>query len=86
VIGPEAKERIVELREQDTLCPVTVFYENLVEKEVIKPQDVSYSSVYRMLKRFGLIGERPRKEPERKRFAYDKVTSSDRRTSPTVLT
>jgi len=73
VIPLEARQRILELREGSTQVPVTVFYHQLVEKDVLKPQDVSYCSVYRFLKKLDLVGKRLRKEPERKRFALDKV-------------
>ena len=73
VIPLEARQKILELREGNTQVPATVFYQQLVETGVFKPQDVSYCTVYRFLKRLGLVGKRPRKEPERKRFAMDKV-------------
>jgi transposase InsO family protein len=73
VIPLEARQRIVELREGNTNVPATVFYQQLVEKGVLKPQDVSYCSVYRFLKRLDLVGKRLRKEPERKRFEVDTV-------------
>lgn len=73
VIPLEARQKILELREGNTQVPVTVFYQQLVEKGVLKPQDVSYCSVYRFLKKLDLVGKRLRKEPERKRFALDKV-------------
>lgn len=73
VIPLEARQRILELREGNTQVPVTVFYQQLVEKDVLKPQDVSYCSVYRFLKKQDLVGKRLRKEPERKRFALEKV-------------
>ena len=73
VIPLEARQKILELREGNTQVPATVFYQQLVETGVLRPQDVSYCTVYRFLKRLGLVGRRPRKEPERKRFAMDKV-------------
>ena len=73
VIPLEARQKILELREGNTQVPVTVFYQQLVEKDVLKPQDVSYCSVYRFLKKLDLVGKRLRKEPERKRFAVDTV-------------
>jgi transposase len=56
------------LREQ-----VALFYHQLVKDGVIERQKVSYSSVYRLLRRLELSGKKPRKEPERKRFAHEKV-------------
>ena len=73
VIPLEARQKILELREGNTQVPVTVFYQQLVEKDVLKPQDMSYCSVYRFLKKLDMVGKRLRKEPERKRFAVDTV-------------
>ena len=73
VIPVEARQKILELREGNTHVPVTVFHQQLVQKGVIKPQEVSYCSIYRFLKREDLVGKRLRKEPERKRFALEKV-------------
>jgi len=69
----DTRHKILDLRQEKTNVPVTVFYQQLVDKEVIKPQEVSYSSLYRLLKRHDLVGKRSRKEPERKRYALDKV-------------
>lgn len=75
VIPAEIRKKMIELRKENTQAPVTVFYEQLAKKGLIKPQDMSYSSVYRFLKGLDLVGRRPRKEPERKRFAMDKVNA-----------
>ncbi|HHY35804.1 MAG TPA: hypothetical protein GX510_09305 [Firmicutes bacterium] len=52
-----------------------VFYELLVEQGILKAEEVSYSSLYRFLKTLGLAGPKQRKEPERKRLAYEKVNA-----------
>ncbi|GAB6275384.1 MAG: hypothetical protein STSR0004_22510 [Peptococcaceae bacterium] len=52
-----------------------MFYEQLIAKGIILPCDFSYATVYRFLKKHDLLGDRPRKEPERKRFAYDTVNT-----------
>ncbi|MGB9868213.1 MAG: helix-turn-helix domain-containing protein [Bacillota bacterium] len=75
VIPADVKEKIIQLRETTTSVPATIFYKQLVEQEIIKPQDVSYSSLYRLLKRLDLLSNSIRKEPERKRFAYEKVNA-----------
>ncbi len=75
VIPLETRQKLLELREGNTQVPVTVFYQQLADKGVLKPQDVSYSSVYRFLKKQDLVGKRPRKEPERKRFAMERVNA-----------
>ncbi|MEW5784096.1 MAG: hypothetical protein AB1767_03255 [Bacillota bacterium] len=54
---------------------MTLFYELLIEKGVIKQCDFSYATVYRLLKKHDLVGTERRKEPERKRFAYETINS-----------
>lgn len=49
-IAKDVRERVIQLREEKRDAPVTVFYELLVEQGVLKPEDVSYSSLYRFLK------------------------------------
>jgi len=73
IIPLELKESILELRRERRDLPVSMFYELLVQKGVIKKCDFSYSTVYRFLKKHDLMGREKRREPERKRFAYDTV-------------
>ncbi|MDN5301678.1 MAG: putative transposase [Thermoanaerobacteraceae bacterium] len=47
----------------------------MVDKGDIFPKDVSYTTVYRLLKKHGMIGREVCKAPERKRFAYDTVNT-----------
>lgn len=72
-ISPELQERLLSLRKEQPGIPVSVFYDQLIAKGVILPCDFSYSSVYRFLKRQDLVRGEIRREPERKRFAYDTV-------------
>lgn len=72
-IPAELKGSILELREQRRDLPVSMFYELLVQKGVIKVCDFSYSTVYRLLKKHDLVGKEKRHEPERRRFAHDRV-------------
>jgi len=72
-IPVELQEAIYELRQERRDLPVTMFYELLVQKALIKKCDFSYATVYRLLKKNDLVGKGRRKEPERKRFAYEKV-------------
>lgn len=72
-IPVELQEAIYELRQERRDLPVTMFYELLVQKALIKKCDFSYATVYRLLKKNDLVGKGRRKEPERKRFAYDTV-------------
>jgi putative transposase len=72
-IPVDLKGSILELREQRRDLPVSMFYELLVQKGIIKICDFSYSTVYRLLKKHDLVGKEKRNEPERRRFAHDRV-------------
>jgi transposase InsO family protein len=72
-IPAELKGTILELREQRRDLPVSMFYDLLVQKGTIKVCDFSYSTVYRLLKKHDLVGKEKRNEPERRRFAHDRV-------------
>jgi transposase InsO family protein len=61
------------LREEKPDISVTLFYEKMFETGALSKQQASYSSVYRLLKRLDMAGNRQRKEPERKRFQFEKV-------------
>lgn len=71
----EQEEHIIALRNLERNMPVSVFYDRLVEKGELLPKDASYATVYRLLKKHGLIGKDSIKSPERKRFAYDTVNT-----------
>lgn len=72
-IPPELQESILERRREKLDLPVTLFYELLIRKAVIRKTDFSYATVYRLLKKHDLAGRLQRCEPERKRFAYETV-------------
>ncbi len=72
-IPSELKGSILELREQRRDLPASMFYELLVQEGLIKACDFSYSTVYRLLKRHNLLGKEKPIEPERRRFAHDRV-------------
>ncbi len=63
------------LRGEQQGLPVSVFYDQLVDKGEILPKEVSYATVYRLLKKHDLVGKQVLKAPERKRFAYDTVNT-----------
>lgn len=71
----ELQEQILALRQEERSSPASVFYDQLVAKGVILPDAVSYATIYRFLKARGLLGREERREPERKRFAYDTVNT-----------
>ncbi len=72
-IPVELQESILELRRERQGLPVTMFYDLLVQKGVLRKTDFSYSTVHRLLRKHDLAGRQKRSEPERRRFAYDQV-------------
>jgi putative transposase len=69
----EEEEHLIALRGEQRGSPVTVFYDYLVAQGEILPADVSYSTIFRLLKRNGLTGRSVTPAAERKRFAYNTV-------------
>ncbi|GAW94281.1 integrase catalytic subunit [Calderihabitans maritimus] len=74
-LSAEQEEYLLFLRKQKRDVPASVFYDQLVDKGEILPGEVSYATVYRLLKKHGLVGKEVAKTPERKRFAYDTVNT-----------
>lgn len=72
-LDPELKEHLLSLRQEQPDIPVSVFYDQLVSKGEILPKNVSYHTIYRLLRKHGLTGNEVAGHPERKRFAYDTV-------------
>lgn len=73
VIPPELRQQLVSLRQQQPDISVVLFYQKMLEQRIIPAGEVSYHSVYRLLKRMDLAGHRQRREPERKRFQFERV-------------
>lgn len=73
IIPIDIQERILNLRQENNELPVSMFYDTLIQKGIIMRKDFSYSTVYRFLKKHNLLGKLERKEPQRKRFAYETV-------------
>lgn len=71
----EQEEHLLALRSEMRDMPVSFFYDRLVDKGEFLPKDLSYATVYRILKKHGMIGKDSVKSPERKRFAYDTVNT-----------
>lgn len=74
-LNAELEEHVLSLRRQKRDLPASVFYDQLVDKGEILPGEVSYATVYRLLKKHGLVGKEVVKSPQRKRFAYDTVNT-----------
>lgn len=72
-LSPDDQDHILELRKKFLHMPVSVFYEELIRRGEISKNQISYSTIYRLLKKNNLSGKIFTPEPERKRFAYDQV-------------
>lgn len=72
-ITMEQQDHILALKQQHLHMPATVFYDWLIEQGEIQPADVSYTTIYRLLKKHGLHGKQQVPSPERKRFAHEMV-------------
>jgi putative transposase len=74
-LSTEQQDHLLALRQDMSGMPVSVFYDQLIAKGEILPHEVSYTTVYRLLKKHGLLGKEMIKAPERKRFAYETVNT-----------
>ncbi|MBL5769312.1 MULTISPECIES: DDE-type integrase/transposase/recombinase [Heyndrickxia] len=72
-LSPDDLDQILEIRKKSLHMPVSVFYEQLLEKGEITKKQISYSTINRLLKKHNLVGKSIVASPERKRFAHDKV-------------
>ncbi|WP_391203641.1 DDE-type integrase/transposase/recombinase [Psychrobacillus sp. L4] len=72
-LSPDDQDHLLEIRKKSLHMPVSVFYEQLIERGEINKAQISYSTINRLLKKHNLIGKSILATPERKRFAHDKV-------------
>jgi putative transposase len=72
-LTPDDQDHILEIRKKSLHMPVSVFYEQLIERGEIKKYEISYSTINRLLKKHNLIGKSIVATPERKRFAHENV-------------
>jgi putative transposase len=72
-LSPDDQDHILEIRKKSPHMPVSVFYEQLIERGEIQKNQISYSTIIRLLKKHNLIGKQLVATPERKRFAHEKV-------------
>jgi putative transposase len=72
-LSPDDQDQILEIRKKNLHMPVSVFYEQLIEQGEIPKNQISYSTINRLLKKNNLVGKQMLATPERKRFAHDKV-------------
>jgi transposase InsO family protein len=72
-LSPDEQDHILEQRKKSPYMPVSVFYEQLIEKGEIQKNKISYSTINRLLKKHNMAGKIIHATPERKRFSHDKV-------------
>ncbi|WP_040203126.1 DDE-type integrase/transposase/recombinase [Neobacillus jeddahensis] len=72
-LSPDERDHILEIRKKSLHMPVSVFYEQLVKDGEISKNEISYSTINRLVKKHNLIGKYLDPGPERKRFAHDRV-------------
>jgi len=72
-LAPDDQDQILEIRKKNLHMPVSVFYEQLIERGEIQKNQISYSTIIRLLKKNNLVGKQNLAIPERKRFSHEKV-------------
>lgn len=72
-LSKEDQDQILHIRKKFLHMPVSVFYEHLIELGEITKNQISYSTINRLLKKHNLVGKRIVATPERKRFAHERV-------------
>jgi putative transposase len=71
----DQQDHLLRLPKETDSIPATVFYEQLIHNGEILPSEVSYTTVYRLIKQHGLLGNEPEKAPHRRRFAHDTINT-----------
>ncbi|WP_346207336.1 IS481 family transposase [Caldifermentibacillus hisashii] len=72
-LSPDDQDHILDIRKKSLHMPVSVFYEQLIRQGEINRNQISYSTINRLLKKHNLSGKILSAIPERKRFAHEKV-------------
>ncbi|WP_080875216.1 IS481 family transposase [Oceanobacillus timonensis] len=72
-LTPEDQDQILYIRKKFLHMPVSVFYEQLIKQGEINKNNISYSTINRLLKKHNLVGKKISAIPERKRFAHEHV-------------
>ena len=72
-LSSEVEQHIVNIRLLQPDIPFTVFFDQLLKSGELVPGEASFATVYRIMKRHGLIRKNVTAMPERKRFAHDQV-------------
>lgn len=74
-LAPEQQDHILALRREALTMPVSLFYDELIKAGEIVPNEVSYSTINRLLRKHGMTSKGAIVQPERKRFAHEKVNT-----------
>jgi len=74
-LSPDEQDHILEMRKKYPHMPVSVFYDHLIQCGEINKNQISYSTINRLLKKNKLVGKILTEMPERKRFAHDKINT-----------
>jgi putative transposase len=74
-LNTEQLAHIMTLRQEMHAMPVSVFYDQLIAKGEILPHELSYSTLYRILRKNGGLIKEETKTAQRKRFAYETVNT-----------
>lgn len=72
-LSSDEQDHLLDKRKESLHMPVSVFYEQLIEHGEISKNEVSYSTINRLLKKHNLVGKFSSTSRERKRFAHEKV-------------
>ncbi|HII81644.1 MAG TPA: DDE-type integrase/transposase/recombinase [Methanosarcina sp.] len=72
-LSRDTEEYILNLRKMRMDMPLTVFYDNLIANEELLKNEASFATIYRLLKRNGLVKKSINPQPERKRFSHEQV-------------
>ncbi|WOV83271.1 DDE-type integrase/transposase/recombinase [Sporosarcina jeotgali] len=72
-LSSDEQDHLLDKRKKSLHMPISVFYEQLIKKGEINKNEVSYSTINRLLKKHNLVGKHIGVTQERKRFAHDKV-------------
>ncbi|MDQ0233674.1 helix-turn-helix domain-containing protein, partial [Metabacillus malikii] len=56
-LSPDDQDLVLEIRKKSLHMPVSVFYEQLIEHGEIQKNEISYSTINRLLKKHNLVGK-----------------------------
>jgi hypothetical protein len=72
-LSRDTEEYIFNFRKMRMDMPLTVFYDDLLTNGELLKSEASFATIYRILKRNGLVKKSVNPQPERKRFSHEQV-------------